>query len=121
MATTAGQLANFYCDEGRWDDAEACLAAYPDYRGSGGMVEARLKAHNGEHDKALELARSVVEHADQGDELNGRALMWLGFAEVQRAAGRGEDAARSVARAIELYELKGNLAAATKARAPISR
>jgi hypothetical protein len=47
--------------------------------------------------------------------------MWLGLAEVQRAAGRGEDAARSVVRAIELYELKGNLAAAAQTRGAISR
>jgi class 3 adenylate cyclase/predicted ATPase len=114
--STAGALANFYCDEGRWDDARACLAAYPGYpRGwSGNMAEARLKAHRGEYDEALALARSVVEHAEQSDELNGRALMWLGVAEVQESAGRGEDAARSVARAIELYELKGNVAAAAQ-------
>jgi class 3 adenylate cyclase/tetratricopeptide (TPR) repeat protein len=112
--TTAGQLANFYCDEGRWDEAEACLAAYPGYRlgSSGDMAEARLKAHRGEHDEALELARSVVEHEDQTDQLNAQARMRLCLAEVQRAAGRDEDAARSVARAIELYELKGNVAAA---------
>jgi tetratricopeptide (TPR) repeat protein len=122
-AITAGQLANFYCDEGRWDDAEAWLAAYPgDPRGtSGDMAEARLKAHRGAHDEALELARSIVEHQDRGDDLNARALMRLGLAEVQRAAGRHEDAALSVARAIELYELKGNLAAAAQTRAAISR
>jgi hypothetical protein len=76
------------------------------------MAEARLKAHRGEHDEALELARSAVEQADRGDGLNEQALMRLGLAEAQRAAGRDEDAARSVARAIELYELKGNVAAA---------
>jgi tetratricopeptide (TPR) repeat protein len=111
---TAGQLALFYCDDGRWDDAEACLAAYPGYpRGPwGDMAEARLKAHRGEYDQALALARSIVE--GDGEDLNTRALMLLGLAEVQQSAGRGEDAARSVARAIELYELKGNVAAAAR-------
>jgi tetratricopeptide (TPR) repeat protein len=122
VVLTMGQLANFYCGEGRWDDAEACLAAYPGHpRGScGDMAGARLKAHRGEHDEALALARSVVEHQDRGDELNTRALMWLGLAEVQRSADRGEDAARSVSRAIELYELKGNIAAADRLLAATS-
>jgi DNA-binding SARP family transcriptional activator len=128
---TAGWLANFYCDEGRWDDAEACLAAYPGYpwgfagghgRGAaegprGDMAEARLKAHRGEHDKALELARSIVEHDDRGDELNTRALMWLGLAEVQHKAGRTDEARASVANALALYRQKGNVAAAARLRA----
>jgi tetratricopeptide (TPR) repeat protein len=118
VAVTAGWLANFYCDEGRWDDAEACLAAYPGHpRGPwGDMAEARLKAHRGEHDEALELARSVVEHEDRGDELNTRALMWLGLAEVQRACGRARDAEEATAAALALYEQKGNIAAADRVR-----
>jgi class 3 adenylate cyclase/tetratricopeptide (TPR) repeat protein len=121
VAATAGQLANFYCDEGRWDDAEGCLAAHPGYpRGSRGywgeMAEARLKAHRGEHDEALELARSVVAHVNQGDELNTRALMWLGLAEVRRAAGLAQEAEEATAAALALYEQKGNVAAADRVR-----
>ena len=80
------------------------------------MAEARLKAHRGEHDEALELARSVVEHEDRGDELNGRALMWLGLAEVQRASGRPQEAVEATAAALALYEQKGNIAAADRVR-----
>jgi class 3 adenylate cyclase/tetratricopeptide (TPR) repeat protein len=118
---TAGQLANFYCDEGRWDDAEACLAAYPGYpRGPWGtMAEARLKAHRGEHDQALELARSIVEHENQGDELNTRALMRLGLAEVQRASDQGREAEEATAAALALFEQKGNIAAADRVRSTV--
>jgi tetratricopeptide (TPR) repeat protein len=114
---TAGWLANFYCDDGRWDDAEACLAAYPGYprRSRGDMAEARLKAHRGEHE-ALELARSVVEREDHGDELDTRALMWLGLAEVQLKAGRTNEANASVASALALYQQKGNIARADRVR-----
>jgi hypothetical protein len=80
------------------------------------MAEARLKAHSGEHDEALELARSVVEHEDRGDELNTRALMWLGLAEVQRASGRPQEAEEATAAALALYEQKGNIAAADRVR-----
>jgi hypothetical protein len=39
------------------------------------------------------------------------------LAEVQRAAGLGEEADASIERAVELYEQKGNVAAAAQLRA----
>jgi class 3 adenylate cyclase len=118
-ASLVGHLANFYCDDGRWDDAETSLDAYRGLRwgcSRGDMAEARLTAHRGEYDKALELARSVVEAEDRGDELNTRALMWVGLAEVQTAAGLVRDTDASVATALGLYEQKGNVAAANRLR-----
>ena len=69
----AYRLADFYCDDGRWDEAEECLAFYrdvptPDVDG-GRMrlaVEARLAAHRGELAEALTLA-AARRRARRGD------------------------------------------------------
>jgi DNA-binding SARP family transcriptional activator len=116
-------LALLYCDEGRWDDAERCLAygadvPEPDYF----LVEtayrlagrARLAAHRGELVEALSLARRSVELVDTTDMLNRRATVWLALAEVQRAAGEPADG--SVGEALRLYEAKGNVTAAAALR-----
>ena len=78
---------------------------------------ARLAAHRGQHDEAVALARAAVELAEQTDMLNLRARIWLALAEVQRAAGNGAEADAAVATALELYEQKGNVAAAAALRA----
>ena len=46
-----------------------------------------------------------------------RARIWLALAEVQRAAGDAAEADAAVATALELYEQKGNVAAAERLRA----
>jgi len=43
--------------------------------------------------------------------------MWLALAEVQRAAGNEAEADQAVERALELYDRKGNIAAAARVRA----
>jgi tetratricopeptide (TPR) repeat protein len=116
-------LAHLCCDEGRWDDAERCLAygaevPEPDHFVSETVLSlsarARLAAHDGELAGALVLARRGVERADRSDQLSYRALAWLALAEVQQAAG--ESAEGSVAEALRLYEAKGNVAAAARLR-----
>ena len=52
--------------------------------------------------------------------LNSRAEISLALAEVQRAARRADEADASVAEALALYEQKGNIAAAARARAALS-
>jgi tetratricopeptide (TPR) repeat protein len=123
----AYDLANFYCDDGRWDDAEACLAPYRDlpeqrwvaptaYRLA---AEARLDAHRGLLDSAVARAGRAVELADTSDMLNMRARIWLARAEVDRAADRAVYAEAAVGKALELYEEKGNVAAAGRVRAAV--
>jgi hypothetical protein len=132
----AYDLASFYCDEGRFDKAEQLDRRYADLpltaqndadaSISRQTVEARLAARAGRAEEAVALAEAAVARwAARGHEGRDRpqdtARAWLALAEVQRSAGRNEEAAWSVARAIELYELKGNLAAAAQTRAAISR
>ena len=51
--------------------------------------------------------------------LNLRARVWEAFAEVQRAGGQGAEAEAAFARALELYEQKGNVAAAAALQATV--
>jgi tetratricopeptide (TPR) repeat protein len=113
-------LANFYCDQGRWEDARRCIDAYPNARlenPSRLSAEGRIAAHLGSFEKALELAHRAVEGVERTDLLNDRAARWLGLAEVQRAAGLEADADVSLENAIRLFEQKGNVAAVALVRA----
>jgi ATP/maltotriose-dependent transcriptional regulator MalT len=122
---TACHLADFYCDERRWVDAEECLALY---RGTPaqsdvktvGMtlaVEARLAAHHGDPEEGIALAKRAVELARTTDALNWSARIWIALAEVRQAAGLAAEADAAVAAALGLYEQKGNVARAECLRA----
>jgi class 3 adenylate cyclase/tetratricopeptide (TPR) repeat protein len=121
----AYRLVHLYCDEGRWDEAEECHAFYRDVPDRVGMLTvadrlagaARIAAHNGEVDEALTLAKRAVEIVERTDNLNESARSWEALAEVERAAGRTAEADAAVAKALELYEQKGNVAAATALQA----
>jgi tetratricopeptide (TPR) repeat protein len=123
---SAYQLALLYCDEGRWDEAERCLEYGQEmpvsvfYRAQsvvGLAARARVAAHRGDLDEALSLARRGVQLFGNGDGLEGQPLLWLALAEVLRARGERAEAETAVARALELYEKKGNIAAAARLRA----
>jgi class 3 adenylate cyclase/tetratricopeptide (TPR) repeat protein len=122
----AHALADLYCDEGRWDEAEMCLAYHRDLPVPIHMVaarlagEARVAAHRGELADAVAQARRAVEITGGGDDLNARARLLLALAEVQRAAGERAEADASAATALELYEQKGNLTAAARLRAGVT-
>jgi DNA-binding SARP family transcriptional activator/tetratricopeptide (TPR) repeat protein len=124
----AAALALLYVDQERWDDACACLSygeersdlpygtVYPptpgkDYSFLRLAAQARVAAHLGDTTTALELARRALDSAERH---RPRAL--LALAEVERAAGHAAEADAAVARALELYEQKGNVAAAARLR-----
>jgi class 3 adenylate cyclase/tetratricopeptide (TPR) repeat protein len=117
----AYRLANLYCDDGRWDDAEECIRFHAEIPWQGNYfttiyyrlcAAARLAAHRGDLGKALGLAAQALEITEQCDLLNRRAFVWTSVAEVRRAAGQPDEADTAVATAIALYEAKGNVAAA---------
>jgi class 3 adenylate cyclase/tetratricopeptide (TPR) repeat protein len=126
----AAKLAHLYCDQGRWQEAA-------DYLSYGQEVDrlapvpgkvytyerlgarARIAAHAGRHAQAVELAAAAVELAAAA----GRSFsysqtrVWLALAEVQRTAGNPDEADAAVRHALELYDRKGNIAAAARVRA----
>jgi len=132
----AYDLASFYCDEGRFEEAEELDQRYADLPLTAQndadtsirrqIVEARLAARAGRAEEGVTLAedavaRSAARWRGGRDRPEQTARAWLALAEVQRLAGRRAEADRSVARAIEFYEMKGNLAAAAQTRATIPR
>jgi tetratricopeptide (TPR) repeat protein len=118
-------LARLYCNEGRWEEAEEALAygrdavipTMPMSQLSRLAVEARLAAHRGELEEAVALAERAVAESASREWPNHQAELCLALAEAHRAAGRRDETGESVARALALYEQKGNVAAAARARA----
>ena len=81
------------------------------------QVRARLLARRGEGAEAERLALQAVSLAEDTDMLNWHANALADLAEVFLLSGRAEEAGAELARAVALYERKGNLAASRKARA----
>ena len=124
----AVELARLYCDARRWDEARELVAYVPaDITGlSVGTitmirlaVEARLAAHDGRLGEAVSLAEQAVATKTRDQNLNLMASVWLARAEVQRAAGSTVEADAAVSAALNLYDQKGNIAAAAHLRAAV--
>jgi tetratricopeptide (TPR) repeat protein len=122
-------LAHLRADEDRWDDVESCLAHaaevpeppyFLDEQVARVAARARLAAHRGSAADAVASAERAVAIAEPTDALPIRALAWLALAVVRQSAGR-DDAADALARAVEVHELKGNLAGVALARATFGR
>jgi tetratricopeptide (TPR) repeat protein len=117
-------LAVHYCDHGRWDEAEECIAFGADvpvpcpttpaaFRPA---VQARLAARAGRQAEAETLARRALDCVSQTDDLNLQARVWVAVAEVRRAAGDQDGSDTAIAEALRRYEAKGNVAAAEALR-----
>jgi hypothetical protein len=70
-----------------------------------------------EHRAAAELAREAVAFAAESDFLDAHRDALRDLAEVHRVAGRADDARSALEQALQLYEQKGNVVSAGKARA----
>jgi DNA-binding SARP family transcriptional activator len=128
LATTAAMLAQAVYAQGRRDEAEALcrvseeaaaandLAAQVTWRG----VCAKLRAEQGLTEDAEALAREAVRLADPTDFLSIRADALLDLAAVLRRGGQSSDADESIRSALELYELKGDVVSADRARSQLA-
>jgi class 3 adenylate cyclase len=124
VASRAGELADVLYLLGRYEEAEEWVGLAREHSGPEDRdaeatwrgVEARLAARRGAFDVAYQLAAEALAIAEQTDALNHRAKLHLDHAEVLRLGGGDAEAADAVRRAIQLYELKGNVVAASQAR-----
>jgi class 3 adenylate cyclase/tetratricopeptide (TPR) repeat protein len=116
-------LAGVLCEREHFEQAERLTEVLPVgaadwvaphvlWRGARARALARLARP----DEAIALATEAVAMAEPTDGLNLRAGAFLDHADVLGACGRDEDAARSAATALGLYERKGNLVMAERAR-----
>jgi class 3 adenylate cyclase len=126
-ATAVALLAEALYALDRLDEAEreAKLAeelAAPDDRLSHGLLRqvlAKLAASAGRHAEAQALAREAVEVFAATDMVNDQAHAAASLADVLALAGSDDEAAAELERAVELYESKGNVVAAERARSAL--
>jgi DNA-binding SARP family transcriptional activator len=124
LSTVAVDLPRAVYEQGRYDDAFALLEAIDEapaptdreWQIKRRGVPARLLARRGLLEEAERLAREGVALAADGEFLVLHADVLLDLAEVLALAGRSEDAAATAAEAVSLYERKGNVASARRAR-----
>jgi DNA-binding SARP family transcriptional activator len=127
LATAACDLPRAVYEQGRYDDAFALAQEIDEkttfdrengIRGHG--IRARVLARRGELAEAEALARKAVRLGETSEFLVLHADALTDLAEVVRLAGRESEAASAMEEAVRLYERKGNVAAARKARGLVS-
>ena len=125
LSTVAVDLPRAVYEQGRYDDAFALLGAIdenPAPTDSEWLIKrtgvpARLLARRGRFEEAERLARQGVAVAANCEFVVLHADVLLDLAEVLRLAGRPDEAEAATAEAVNIYERKGNVAAAERARA----
>jgi tetratricopeptide (TPR) repeat protein len=124
LASTAVELADVLADQGHADEAlqltEISKAgAAPDDVAAQLVwrrVRARVLAPRGSVQEAKRLALEAVGIGERTDWLQGHADALLDLAGVLQLAGRSRDATDAARHALALYDQKGNLVLARKAR-----
>ena len=128
LSTEAAFLAEALYAQGRYDEAERLTAisadaATPDdafsqiaWRGT----RSKTLARKGELAQAELLAREAVALAEKTDGLNLQGDAFLHLADALRAGRRPTEAVAAAERALSLYERKGNLVSAARARAALN-
>lgn len=128
-STAAGLLAQALVAQGRYAEAleYADLAeawAAPDDRASQvGQLSARahILAAGGDLPAAVAAARAAVRQAESSDDLTQRGDARVDLAEILERAGEAQEAQTTLRAAIDLYERKGNVVGAGRARAMLER
>jgi DNA-binding SARP family transcriptional activator len=125
LATWAAELADVLYEQRRYEEASEWVDVARRHAGEDDLdaqlarrpVEAKLLGVQGRLDEAEDVARSGVELAASTDALNHHAEALLALARILELRGSDEEAGQVVAGALELFERKGNAAAAILVRA----
>ena len=126
--TAASLLADVLVDRGQLEEADALLARaagwapkdQPIQHARVHAVRARVLARRGDPD-AEALARKSIALADTTDFLELSAICRVALADVLGLAGRDDGATDALAEALGLFERKGNIVEAGRARAALER
>jgi class 3 adenylate cyclase/tetratricopeptide (TPR) repeat protein len=84
-------------------------------------VRAKILARQGDLESAKSTSDKAIRMAEPTDDLNTRGHLWMDKAEVLRLAGDPEGAASCLERAIDLFDRKGNVVMAGRARASLAQ
>ncbi len=129
LSTTACYLGEVVYAQGRYDEAlrlseEAEQAGAPDdaitqmkWRALRGLV----LVEQGRMQEAESLARESVEVARPGDTLDDIGMCVNALGRVLERAGKGEEARAAFEEALDLWERKGNVVSAARARDSLAR
>ena len=125
LSSIAAALAEALCRRGQDEEAERLTrvseeATSPDdiwAQVAWRSVRAKILARRDQLDDAERLAREAVDLIAETDAPNMHALALLSLAQALAAGDRGEEAAACANEAARLYEAKGNVVAAERARA----
>jgi DNA-binding SARP family transcriptional activator len=124
LSTRGAQLADVLYVQGRYEESDQWIGAAHQHAAAADLdaqmhlrsVEAKLHARSGNFVDAEDAARAAVALSDQTDALNDRAQVLLDLAEVLTLAGRHDEPREAINSAISLYERKGNVVGAERAR-----
>jgi hypothetical protein len=117
-------LASVLASQARLDEAERFIQLSAETGASDDirtqvewrMAKAEVLVRRGDTIRAADLATQGVEFADRSDELNLRGDARMLLARVLFAASRLDWANRVASEALGLYERKGNIVSAERAR-----
>jgi ATP/maltotriose-dependent transcriptional regulator MalT len=124
LSTQAGELALILCALGRFVEADG-LAEVSEETAAGEdalsrilwrRARAAVLAQQGDLARATTLALEAVALSEPTDALNVKGATLMGLAEVLWLSGRGGGAPPAAERAIELFDQKGNMVSAERAR-----
>ena len=124
LATRAAELGDAVYGLGHYDEAERLSHRAEELSATDDVLtqvlwrslRARVLARQGRIVEAEELIGEATQLADDTDALNLRAKVLLDRAEVLQFAGRSSEAGAGVELSIQLFEQKGNVVAAKRAR-----
>jgi class 3 adenylate cyclase/tetratricopeptide (TPR) repeat protein len=124
LSTAASFLGEAVYRQGRLDEAERYSATSEELGASDDRfneaiwraLRAKVFAARGDFDGADALAREAIEIAAETDYFELKADTWFALAQIRREAGAA-NAAEAAREALGLYEQKGNLVRAGRARA----
>lgn len=129
LASTAGMLAQALYAQERTEEAETfCrasrdaaaaedLSAQAEWRG----VQAKILARRGDVEEAEALARDAVALVSATDFLSHHGDALIALAEVLGLGGRQEEAEEATRAGLALYERKGNVVSAARARSRLDQ
>jgi tetratricopeptide (TPR) repeat protein len=124
LSTQAAELALILCALGRFDEADQ-LTDVSEGAAAGEDVisqilwrraRAKVLVHRGDVERGEALAREAVALVEPTDALNVKGAAFMDLAKVLQLCGRESDAIPFAERAIALFDQKGNVVSAERAR-----
>jgi tetratricopeptide (TPR) repeat protein len=124
LATRAAELADAINEQGRPDEADTWIRLARESAGDDDLdaafvsqyVHAKVLARLGEVDSAERSAREALNLVTQTDALNRHGDSLLALAEILRLQDRENEADEQIREALRLYEQKGNVVSAERAK-----